>query len=318
MSTARIIRCEYCKNDDQKHFDFYSENPDEYLCKKCNRINSDPERGASIARNESTKDIKDIKAILKDFHKKSKRHVIFSVISLVIGIAGLALRFAELGFMYGTLPQFLIWLIPLMAIFVGILILVIAFVLHLTKQPNSPPTSLNDGEEAGVYRDKVGALEAERNISRPSVVFRDDFKYLDDILLEYTGSSDEVNIPTGIRIIAGNCFKRKNVKRVKIPASVEIIGNEEKGAPENDGAFWRCEKLEKVIFESKSRLSEIGRYAFAGCELLSEMYGLPDNAELIIREYAFADCKSLSDETKAMLLKSPRNVNPKWNKNQRD
>lgn len=115
------------------------------------------------------------------------------------------------------------------------------------------------------------------------------FESLDDILIEYVGDSEDVVIPSSIRILEGGCFKGKDIKSVTIPASVEFIGYEQPNSPKNTGAFESCVELEEIHIEKGSRIKEIGRYAFAGCSMLRIINGLPNEIE-IIRARAFKDC----------------------------
>lgn len=76
-----------------------------------------------------------------------------------------------------------------------------------------------------------------------------------------------------------NC---KNLRRIEIPKGVTYIAN---------NAFQGCELLEDVIFEVNSELTEIGAYAFTGCESIKAMI-LPD-ALKSIGEGTFTNCSSL-------------------------
>ena len=68
---------------------------------------------------------------------------------------------------------------------------------------------------------------------------------------------------------------------IKIPASVEMIGN---------CAFFECDFLSEIEIE-EGQLQEIGDYAFTDCEM--ESIVIPSKTGTI-GEYAFSDCFRLS------------------------
>lgn len=105
-------------------------------------------------------------------------------------------------------------------------------------------------------------------------------------LTNYVGKSSIVVIPSGIRIIAGNCFKGMNISKVKIATDVEYLGNVKE---DNNGAFEFCRELTDVYFEEGSKLSFIGKYTFNGCSKLKSINGLPQRC-FVINPHAFATC----------------------------
>ena len=90
-----------------------------------------------------------------------------------------------------------------------------------------------------------------------------------------------VNIPKGNTEIMDFAFAGcKSMQYIKIPASVEMIGN---------CAFFECDFLSEIEIE-EGQLQEIGDYAFTDCEM--ESIVIPTKTGKI-GEYAFSDCKRL-------------------------
>ncbi len=90
-----------------------------------------------------------------------------------------------------------------------------------------------------------------------------------------------LTIPEGIREISGDSFAGAGIRNIKLPASIEVIG---------ERAFSGCQSLADVIFTGNN-LREIGASAFSGCEAL-EKIELPSGVKTI-GDSAFADCKAL-------------------------
>jgi hypothetical protein len=78
-------------------------------------------------------------------------------------------------------------------------------------------------------------------------------------------------------------FGKWNGIRVTIANSVEKLGEQ---------CFFQCESLSEVIFESESKLKEIGNWAF--CYSGLESIRIPNNIEKL-GEYCFWGCNSLSE-----------------------
>lgn len=84
----------------------------------------------------------------------------------------------------------------------------------------------------------------------------------EDILYDYTGSSQNILIPNGIRVISGNLFtyfediRDFKINYVSIPDSVENIC---------DGAFFGCDSIGSVIFGSG--IKSIGENAFTASDM---------------------------------------------------
>lgn len=90
-----------------------------------------------------------------------------------------------------------------------------------------------------------------------------------------------VVIPKGNTEIMDFAFAGcKSMQYIKIPASVEMIGN---------CAFFECDFLSEIEIE-EGQLQEIGDYAFTDCEM--ESIVIPTKTGKI-GEYAFSDCKRL-------------------------
>lgn len=108
-----------------------------------------------------------------------------------------------------------------------------------------------------------------------------DFKMDGSTLIGYTGTENDVSIPSTVKVIGEGAFQNNtSVTRVSIPKSVERI---------DAYAFWGCDNLEQVSLGEG--LSEVGDFAFANCPGLKSIY-FPDNITRI-GIMAFADCVSL-------------------------
>lgn len=79
-----------------------------------------------------------------------------------------------------------------------------------------------------------------------------------------------------------NCEMLGWVKGIELPASLENIGSR---------AFYSCNKLAKVVFANKSKLTSIGKNAFYNCAELAEVY-IPANTT-VIEDCAFYNCTNL-------------------------
>ncbi len=115
-----------------------------------------------------------------------------------------------------------------------------------------------------------------------------DFVIQNGVLVEYTGNSSVVTIPSGVREIGPRAFKEPseetNLVKVIIPEGVTTI---------QDEAFLGCYELTEV--ELPSTLRKIGKLAFWGCESLPSIE-IPEGVTTI-GDYAFQECWSLADIT---------------------
>ena len=107
-------------------------------------------------------------------------------------------------------------------------------------------------------------------------------------LRRYNGEAREIEIPEGVIAIGDRAFEGLHITSVKLPESLERIGNSafrkcpdlrEIEIPESvkeigDGAFEGCRKLIKVILPNE--LSRIPGKLFAGCRSLKEI-AFPQN-----------------------------------------
>lgn len=112
-----------------------------------------------------------------------------------------------------------------------------------------------------------------------------DFQMKGSTLVRYTGTSENVSVPSDVEIIGESAFEgNTHVKKVSLPNSVKKI---------KEYAFWDCDNLETVTLGSG--LTEITDYSFANCKGLRSM-SIPTSVRSIgVR--AFEDCVNLTDIT---------------------
>lgn len=103
-----------------------------------------------------------------------------------------------------------------------------------------------------------------------------DFLVNGSSLIAYRGTGTEVNVPDGVKVIAGEVFKdHSEIEKVNLPSGLLVIG---------EGAFETCSNLKEVSFGDS--VTDIKDRAFAGC-MLTEV-SLPDSL-LRLGLYAFDD-----------------------------
>ena len=89
-------------------------------------------------------------------------------------------------------------------------------------------------------------------------------------LIEYTGNSEVVKIPKGVKVIDDIVFRDENkIRKIVMPNTVRTIGKE---------AFDSCERLTEIKFSKK--LTKIGDYAFSNCARMKK-YNLPKTVKSI-------------------------------------
>ena len=89
-------------------------------------------------------------------------------------------------------------------------------------------------------------------------------------LIEYTGNSEVVKIPKGVKVIDDIVFRYENkIRKIVMPNTVRTIGKE---------AFYSCERLTEIKFSKK--LTKIGDYAFSNCARMKK-YNLPKTVKSI-------------------------------------
>ncbi|MBR6716779.1 MAG: leucine-rich repeat protein [Oscillospiraceae bacterium] len=112
---------------------------------------------------------------------------------------------------------------------------------------------------------------------------QDGFEIFNDILIGYHGSSVNVTLPEGIRMINEGAFQDAGrLLTVRLPDSLRVIG---------DRAFRGCRLLRAVQWNSG--LQEIGEEAFANCGQLRKAE-LPDSVRSVGAS-AFENCAELTD-----------------------
>lgn len=91
-----------------------------------------------------------------------------------------------------------------------------------------------------------------------------DFLISGGVLMAYRGNAEQLKIPEGVRVIAGECFAdNQTLIRVELPESLQYLGK---------AAFEGCGQLREVIWTDN--LCYIGERAFEGTAL--EVEDLPD------------------------------------------
>ncbi|MDR0913620.1 MAG: leucine-rich repeat protein [Oscillospiraceae bacterium] len=90
-----------------------------------------------------------------------------------------------------------------------------------------------------------------------------DFKTLNKILLQYSGTQQTVTVADGVNSIAPGAFAgNRTVQTITLPATVAEIGEK---------AFYGCVSLENINLPAT--VTTIGRFAFEGTSWLSEQSG---------------------------------------------
>lgn len=108
-----------------------------------------------------------------------------------------------------------------------------------------------------------------------------DFVIENGVLVKYNGSSGDVTVPEGVRVLSHRVFAgRKNLTSVRLPEGVETVGS---------SVFQNCTSLQKV--ELPASVTAIDGWAFDGCSALREIC-LPA-ALIYVGDNAFSGCTSL-------------------------
>lgn len=158
---------------------------------------------------------------------------------------------------------------------------------------SSDDTVATVDENGNVTAVKAGnaviTAKASNNVSGScalTVAERSDFVITDGVLTGYTGTSKNVVIPDGVRVIGdGSAAVFGNeIESVTIPASVNEIA---------DMAFYLCSGLKTVTFAGDSGLTKIGSMAFYAANSI-ETLSVPDSVAEI-GKYAFCAMKSLRE-----------------------
>lgn len=80
---------------------------------------------------------------------------------------------------------------------------------------------------------------------------------------------EEYDVPDGVEILTDSFYFNKNIRKVKLPKSLKIIGS---------SVFSQCSVLRDVVLPKG--LEEIGFYSFSGCYSLEELI-IPDSVQQI-------------------------------------
>ena len=93
-----------------------------------------------------------------------------------------------------------------------------------------------------------------------------------------------VTLPA-VQCLMNESFRKSNIRVLVIPKTIRRIGS---------GAFVKCNKLEKVIFESGSGIVSIGRRCFSKCQM---MYQVSFSVPMLLRMFSeklFKSCNIFS------------------------
>lgn len=113
----------------------------------------------------------------------------------------------------------------------------------------------------------------------------------DGVLEQFTGSDAEVAIPTYVKVIGQNAFRKTIVEKVAIPNSVVEIQKD---------AFADCQKIKHIVIPQS--VERLGEGIFRQCLYIEKAYigGCAEN----IPDNMFAGCSSLKDVSIAYGVKS--------------
>ncbi|MBE6861669.1 MAG: leucine-rich repeat domain-containing protein [Ruminococcus sp.] len=162
-------------------------------------------------------------------------------------------------------------------------------------------TESNSNAESSVTEETTAAVEAETAEATEKPTERvkdiqtgDDFMYEiidgEAVITEYTGSSDEVEVPAEIEgapvtKIGTYAFEAEyDITSVTLPESITLIA---------EGAFMDCSSLESINIPEA--VGGIDRGAFVACTSLAEIT-IPANVQYI-REEAFTACEAMTSLT---------------------
>src|SRR5512138_1455782 len=82
-----------------------------------------------------------------------------------------------------------------------------------------------------------------------------DFTVVNGVLIRYTGTEENVRIPTNVKTIGDYAFQEcTEIEKIVIPQSVTAIGRY---------AFAQCENIKKITVPDG--ITAIGNYAFSEC-----------------------------------------------------
>jgi hypothetical protein len=111
---------------------------------------------------------------------------------------------------------------------------------------------------------------------------------LDDTsVVRYFGEDPRIDgFGPRLKQLCDGAFAHSLLASLWVPASVALIG---------DNCFFSCENLATVFFESNSRLSSLGCFAFCMCSSLSSIT-VPSSLETVPLS-CFAECQALLNVT---------------------
>ncbi len=111
----------------------------------------------------------------------------------------------------------------------------------------------------------------------------------------HTTSLKSIDLPETMTFLGTHAFYGSGLESIKIPKSVEYIGNKAGScdAATNASTFANCVNLKTITFHENFK--GIGQHAFSGCTSL-ETIVIPDSVT-ILGNYAFQDCTALKNIT---------------------
>lgn len=158
----------------------------------------------------------------------------------------------------------------------------------------------------GVALKAIGDEETEGD---DVIVYPPEFQVEDGVLIAYTGSAGEVNVPYGITAIGDLAFYcNRRIMKISLPSTVERINRDafaacyslqEISLPEGltyigNNAFNSCTALTAI--DLPSSLTYIGNYAFFDCGNMAGELAIPDSVTTIGAS-AFSGCKKITEVT---------------------
>lgn len=125
----------------------------------------------------------------------------------------------------------------------------------LTFDNNVTPTIYYCDKTYKGYTDELHHLI--NDVNGDGFVIKENYYYMDDIsLIDFYSDRDEVVVPDGITVIGAGSFYGSNIKKLSVPANVQLLGGLESFFSAY-GCFNSCSDLTEITFEKGSQLENI-------------------------------------------------------------